>query len=377
MREFRIETPQADLDDLRDRLRRTRWPEPATVDGWTQGVPLDYLQELCAYWADGYDWRRCEAEINSRPQIRTVLDGGADDTVDVHALHVRSRHENALPLILTHGWPGSVVEYLGIIDDLVDPPDPADAFHVVVPSLPGFGFSGKPRMAGWGIERIATAWAQLMDRLGYDRYGAQGGDWGSMITAMLGTGAPENVVGIHLTMPLAEVPPDEERLPLSREEKKGMLDAKRFRRFGTGYSAEQSTRPQTVGYGLTDSPVGQCAWIVEKFWDWTDCAGYPENTVSRDRLLDNVMTYWLTGSAASSARLYWESYGKTRYDTVEVPTGATVFPHEMRRLPRHWLERRFTDLRMLNRPEVGGHFASLEQPEVLVDDIRAFFRMVR
>ena len=377
MREFRIETPQADLDDLRERLSRTRWPEPATVDGWTQGVPLDYARDLCEHWRRRYDWRRCEAEINRHPQLVTGLDGGADDTVDVHALHVRSRHPGALPLILTHGWPGSVVEYLGIIDELTDPPDPADAFHVVVPSIPGFGFSGKPTVAGWGIERIATAWAQLMDRLGYEHYGAQGGDWGSMITAMLGTGAPENVVGIHLTMPLAEVPPTAEREPLSKEEKAAMLDSKRFRRFGSGYAAEQSTRPQTVGYGHTDSPVGQCAWIVEKFWDWTDCAGRPDNAVGRDRLLDNVTMYWLTRSASSSARLYWESYGRNRYDTVEVPTGATVFPQEMRRLPRHWLERRFTDLRHLSYPKVGGHFASLEQPEILVDEIRTFFRMVR
>jgi pimeloyl-ACP methyl ester carboxylesterase len=377
VREFRIDVPQSDLDDLRDRLSRTRWPEPATVEGWTQGVPLDYLKRLCRYWADGYDWRRCEAEINRYPQLVTGLDGGADDIVDVHALHVPSRHPGALPLILSHGWPGSIVEYLGVIDALTDPPDPADAFHVVVPSLPGFGFSGKPTIPGWGVERIATAWAQLMDRLGYHRYGAQGGDWGSMITAALGTGAPENVVGIHLTMPLADAPPDQERQKLSPAEKAAVLDGKRFRRFGSGYSAEQSTRPQTLGYGLTDSPAGQCAWIVEKFWDWTDCAGDPQNTVRRDRLLDNVMLYWLTRSATSSARLYWESFGKGRRDVVEVPTGVTIFPHEMIRLPRHWLERRFVDLRHLSYPQAGGHFPALEQPEVFVDEVRAFFRLVR
>ena len=377
MRDFRIETPQADLDDLRERLLRTRWPDPSTVEGWTQGVPLDYVQDLCAYWANGYDWRRVEAQLNAYPQFVTGLDGGGDDSVDVHFLHVRSPHEDALPLILTHGWPGSIVEFLGVIDELTEPSDGADAFHLVIPSLPGYGYSGKPTTAGWGVERIATAWAQLMDRLGYERYGAAGGDWGSMITAALGTGMPEAVVGIHLTMPLAEAPPEEERQALTKTEKEARQDAKKFRRFGAGYSAEQSTRPQTLGYGLTDSPAGQCAWIIEKFWDWTDSAGPPENVISRDRLLDNVTLYWLTASATSSARLYWESYGKTRYDTVEVPTGAAIFPREMNRMPRSWLERRFVDLRRLTYPDSGGHFASMEQPEAFVDELRTFFRLVR
>jgi pimeloyl-ACP methyl ester carboxylesterase len=377
VRDFRIETPQADLDDLRERLLRTRWPDPSTVEGWTQGVPLDYVQDLCAYWANGYDWRRVEAQLNAYPQFVTGLDGGGDDSVDVHFLHVRSPHEDALPLILTHGWPGSVVEFLDVIDELTKPSDGADAFHLVIPSLPGYGYSGKPTTAGWGVERIATAWAQLMDRLGYERYGAAGGDWGSMITAALGTGMPEAVVGIHLTMPLAEAPPEDERQALTKSEKEARQDAEKFRRFGAGYSAEQSTRPQTLGYGLTDSPAGQCAWIIEKFWDWTDSAGPPENVISRDRLLDNVTLYWLTASATSSARLYWESYGKTRYDTVEVPTGAAIFPREMNRMPRSWLERRFVDLRRLTYPNSGGHFASMEQPETFVDELRTFFRMVR
>ncbi|MCW0216030.1 MAG: epoxide hydrolase [Pseudonocardia sp.] len=377
MRDFRIETPQADLDDLRERLHRTRWPDPSTVEGWTQGVPLDYLQDLCAYWADGYDWRRVEAELNAYPQFVTGLDGGGDDSCDVHYLHVRSPHEGALPLVLTHGWPGSIVEFLGVIDGLTKPSDPADAFHLVIPSLPGYGFSGKPRTSGWGVERIATAWAQLMDRLGYERYAAAGGDWGSMVTSALGTGMPEALVGIHLTMPLAEAPPEDERAPLTATEKKARQDVKTFARFGTGYSAEQSTRPQTLGYGLTDSPAGQCAWIIEKFWDWTDSAGPPENVISRDRLLDNVTLYWLTASATSSARLYWESYGKTRYDVVEVPTGAALFPREMNRMPRSWLERRYVDLRRLTYPDSGGHFASMEQPETFVDELRAFFRLVR
>jgi pimeloyl-ACP methyl ester carboxylesterase len=377
VREFRLDVPESELDDLRERLRRTRWPEPATVGGWGQGVPLHYARELCAYWENRYDWRRCEAEFNALPQFRTVLDGGGDDGVEVHLIHARSRHPNALPLLLTHGWPGSVVEFLGIVSALTDPPDPRDAFHVVVPSLPGFGFSAKPPVTGWGVERIATAWAQLMDRLGYERYGAHGGDWGSMISSALGTGAPENVVGIHLTMPLARRPDDIDDAELTPAERAGLADRRTFEARGTGYSAEQSTRPQTIGYGLVDSPSGQCAWVVEKFWDWTDCAGHPENVISRDRLLDNVMLYWLPGTGASSARIYWESYRRRRLDPVEVPTGVTLFPQELWRLPRRWLERRYTDLRHWSQPETGGHFAALEQPEVLVDELRTFFRMVR
>jgi epoxide hydrolase len=377
MREFRIEIPEPELDDLRERLARTRWPDPGTAPGWTQGVPLDYARELCDHWTRRYDWRRCEAEINAYPQFRTGLDGGGDDTVEVHLLHVRSPHRGALPLLLTHGWPGSIVEFLGIIPALIDPPDPADAFHVVIPSLPGYGFSGKPSVSGWGVERIATAWAQLMDRLGYDRYGAHGGDWGSMISTALGIGAPENVAGIHLTMPIAAPPPEDERQPLSPEEAQALTARENFLKVGTGYSREQATRPQTLGYGLADSPSGQCMWIVEKFWDWTDCAGHPENVISRDRLLDNVMFYWLPGTGASSARLYWESYDRRRTDEVPVPTGVTLFPQELIRLPRHWLERRYTDLRHWNEPAVGGHFAALEQPDVLVDELRTFFRKLR
>ena len=368
---FEIHISDEEIADLKRRLASTRWPDAETVDDWSQGIPLSYVKEVCEYWAGQYDWREREARLNRFPQFKTEIEG-----LDIHFIHVRSPEPDAQPLVVTHGWPGSIVEFLDVLPALTDPEDPADAFHVVVPTLPGFGFSGKPAVAGWGVERIAVAWAQLMDRLGYDRFAAQGGDWGSMITSALGTAAPEMLHGIHLTMALAPKPDDDDQ-PLTEQEKRDIAFSKDFERYGTGYSTEQRTRPQTIGYGLVDSPVAQCTWIVEKFWDWTDCAGRPENTIRRDRLLDNVMTYWLTGSAASSARLYWESYGKTRYDLVEVPTGATVFPHEMRRLPRHWLERRFTDLRMLNHPEVGGHFASMEQPEVLVDDIRTFFRMVR
>jgi pimeloyl-ACP methyl ester carboxylesterase len=373
---FRVDVPEAELKDLRERLARTRWPEPATAPGWEQGVPLPYVRELCAYWADGYDWRRFEAELNALPQFRTLLDGGGADTVDMHLLHVRSRHPDALPLLLTHGWPGSIVEFLDVLGALTDPPDPRDAFHVVAPSLPGYAFSGKPSTTGWGVERIAAAWAQLMARLGYDRYGAQGGDWGASITAALGTQEPVHLVGVHVTLPIVARPKDDDTVP-SETEQAALADRQVFEKTGTGYSRQQATRPQTLGYALLDSPAGQLAWIVEKFWAWTDCAGHPENVISRNRMLDNVMLYWLPGTGASSARLYWESYDRRRLDPVPVPAGATVFPRELFRPPRRWVERRFTDLRYWSEPTAGGHFASMEQPEVFVDEVRAFFRLVR
>ena len=375
MRPFRVEVPEDDLVDLRERLARTRWAEPATVGGWAQGVPLDYARDLCDYWRRRYDWRRCEAELNALPQFCTSLDGGGDDSVDVHLLHVRSRHADALPLLLTHGWPGSVVEFLDVVAALTDPLDPRDAFHLVIPSLPGYGFSGKPTAAGWGVERIAVAWAQLMDRLGYERYGAQGGDWGSVVTAALGSALPEALVGIHLTMPLALRP--EGGPGLSPADEKRLAAGAAFKKAGRAYAFEQATRPQTLGYGLVDSPAALCTWIVEKFWDWSECAGDPCNAIRRDRLLDDVMMYWLPATGASSIRLYWESYRRRRMDPVEVPTGVTQFPAEPIRLPRPWVESRFTDLRYWSEPPVGGHFASLEQPEVFVDEVRAFFRLVR
>jgi pimeloyl-ACP methyl ester carboxylesterase len=375
MRPFTVDVPESELDDLRERIARTRWPEAATVGGWTQGVPLEYARELVDYWAHRYDWRRCENELNALPQFVTRLDGGGDDSVGVHFIHRRSPHAGAMPLLLTHGWPGSVVEFLDIIEALTEPEDPADAFHVVAPSLPGYGWSGKPSINGWGVERIATAWAQLMDRLDYDRFAAAGGDWGSIITSALGTGAPEMLYGIHVTMPL--VGPPDDAPELTKAEKQALKATASFRKVGTGYSAEQSTRPQTLGYSLADSPVGQCMWITEKFWDWADCAGHPENAISRDRLLDNVMHYWLPNNGASSARLYWESYRGRNGDEVAVPTGITRFPQEIVRLPRSWVERRYTDIRSWTEATSGGHFASLEEPETYVDELRAFFRTLR
>jgi pimeloyl-ACP methyl ester carboxylesterase len=379
---FRVEVPDADLRDLRERLRRTRWPEAETVADWSQGVPLAYLRELCAYWADAYDWRATEARLNRLPQFRTELDG-----LGIHFLHVRSPHPDALPLVLTHGWPGSVVEFLKVIGPLTDPTahggDAADAFHVVCPSLPGYGFSDKPARPGWGVERIAAAWARLMARLGYARYGAQGGDWGTSISTSLAQQDPDHVAGIHLTPPLA--PPDPATLDdLTEAERAALASLEHAAEWDSGYSKEHATRPQTVGYGLVDSPAALCAWIVEKFWAWTDCHGHPENALTRDELLDNLMLYWLPGTGASAARLYWESIRQvnqwisgTVTDTVTVPTGCSIFPRELQRPSRRWAARRFLDIRHWNELDRGGHFAAFEQPELFVEEVRAFFRLVR
>jgi pimeloyl-ACP methyl ester carboxylesterase len=379
---FRIDVPEAQLEDLRARLRGARWPERETVDDWSQGVPLAYLRELCAYWDDEYDWRATEARLNALPQVRTTIDG-----LGIHCLHVRSPHTDALPLVITHGWPGSIVEFLDVIGPLTDPPahgaDAADAFHVVCPSLPGYGFSDKPARPGWGIERIAAAWAALMAELGYERYGAQGSDWGTSISATIAKQDAAHVVGIHLTPPLA--PPDPATLnDLTERERAALASIEHSAEWDSGYSREHATRPQTIGYALVDSPTALCAWIVEKFWAWTDCDGHPENALTRDQLLDNLMLYWLPRAGASSARLYWESMRQvnewisgTANDTIAVPTGCSIFPKELQRPSRRWAERRFLDIRYWNEPERGGHFPAFEQPELFVDEVRAFFQLVR
>ena len=379
---FRVEVPEARLHDLRERLARTRWPEPETVGDWSQGVPLAYLQELCRYWADGYDWRATEARLNRLPQFRTTLDG-----LGIHLLHVRSPIPGALPLVLTHGWPGSILEFLKVIGPLTDPTahggDPADAFHLVCPSLPGYGFSDKPAEPGWGVERIAAAWAVLMARLGYDRYGAQGSDWGTSVSTVLGQLDADHVVGIHLTPPLA--PPDPATLgDLTEAERSALAQLEQAEAWDSGYSKEHATRPQTIGYSLVDSPAGLCAWIVEKLWAWTDHDGDLERVLTRDELLDNVMLYWLPGTGASSARLYWQSSRQvnrwisgTVTDAVTVPTGCSIFPRELQRPSRRWAERRFLDIRWWNELDKGGHFAAFEQPELFVEEVRSFFRLVR
>jgi pimeloyl-ACP methyl ester carboxylesterase len=369
---FTLAVPEHQLDDLRDRLARTRWPERETVDDWSQGIPLAYVQDLCRYWADGYDWRRAEAALNAVGQFKTEIDG-----LGIHFLHARSPHEGALPLLLTHGWPGSVVEFLKVIGPLVDPPDPADAFHVVCPSLPGYGFSDKPAAAGWGVPRIADAWAELMRRLGYGRYGAQGGDWGAIVTARLGVADPEHLAGIHLNMAVLSQAAIEAAGEPTPEERAALEVIAEFRRTGDGYSRQQRTRPQTLGYGLVDSPAAQCAWIVEKFWAWTDCDGDPANVLTRDEMLDNVMLHWLPATGASSARLYWESSGARPDDPIEVPAGFSAFPKEIFPVSRRWLEYRLRDLRHYNVLDRGGHFAAFEQPALYVDELRTFFSGLR
>ena len=300
---FRIDVPQADLDDLKARLARTRWPDQLPGAGWDYGIPLDYVQELAGYWRTGYDWRVHEQTMNAFPQFTTAIDGQ-----NIHFLHVRSTERDALPLIITHGWPRSVVEFMEIIGPLTDPrahgADPADAFHLVIPSIPGFGFSGPTRDAGWDVGRIARAWDELMRRLGYPRYGAQGGDWGSSISRELGLVVPGHLIGVHLNMLFPRV--RDEPADLTDEERARLQAFRRFRSTGSGYYAIQSTRPQTLAYGLTDSPAGQLAWIAEKFGEWTD-DGLPDEAVGRDRLLTNVTLYWLTRTAGSSARLYYEA----------------------------------------------------------------------
>jgi pimeloyl-ACP methyl ester carboxylesterase len=373
---FRIAVGDDVLEDLKSRLRRTRWPEAELVDDWSQGAPLKWITEVCRYWEEDYDWRRREKLLNRFDQFTTEIDG-----LDIHLVHVRSPHPEAMPLIITHGWPGSIVEFHKVIEPLTNPTahggEARDAFHVVCPSLPGFGFSAKPRTTGWGVDRIARAWAVLMDRLGYPRYGAQGGDWGSAVTTSLGALDSAHCAGIHITLAMSSRPKVEgDPTP---EEARALGGIKHYADWDSGYSKQQSTRPQTVGYGLTDSPAGQAAWILEKFWAWTDCDGHPENILGRDELLDNVMLYWVTASAASSARLYWESFGPGRRPVhkVKIPTGVAVFPREIVIPVRRWMEDNYTDIRHWREMPKGGHFAAFEQPELFIDDVRTYFRILR
>lgn len=362
IRPFRIAVPDEEVADLRDRLSRTRWPDRECVSDWSQGVPLDYTRELAAYWAQDYDWREREARLNTFDQFVTEIDG-----LDIHFIHERSVNPDALPLVITHGWPGSIVEFAEVIEPLTQD------FHVVCPTLPGFGFSGKPTAAGWTVERIALAWDTLMTRLGYDHYGAQGGDWGAAVTTQIGRNGG-GCIGIHLNMPIAG--PTGDLSDPSPEERDALAAQHHYQQWEAGYSKQQSTRPQTLGYGLADSPAGQLAWIVEKLYAWSDCDGHPENVFSRDEMLDDVMLYWATNTGASSARLYWESFtafgggGK-----VQVPTGIARFPKEIFRPPRSWCEAAYTITHWTDMPR-GGHFAAFEQPELFVDDMRAFFASV-
>ncbi|RLQ23231.1 alpha/beta fold hydrolase [Seongchinamella sediminis] len=379
IRPFTLAIEDTALDDLRRRLDATRWPEAETCDSWDQGMPLDYSRELAAYWARDYDWRRCEKTLNSWPNYQTTI-----QDIDIHFIHRPSSHPHALPLIISHGWPGSVIEFSKIIDALAQPElhggDPADAFHVVAPSLPGFGFSGKSRGTGTGVEKIGRMWGELMARLGYERYVAQGGDWGSMITQSMGQTETTHCAGIHVNMPIVAPDPDtmDDLSPLEQS----ALDAMAFyNAHDSGYSRQQSTRPQTLAYGLADSPVGQMAWIVEKFYAWTDCekdgVKHPEHVLSKDELLDNVMLYWLNNCAASSARLYWESFNSPNLEPIAMPVGCSIFPCEIFRCSRRWAEKRFSQLIHWNELDQGGHFAAFEQPEVFVQELRNCFRQLR
>jgi microsomal epoxide hydrolase len=370
----RIAVPDAVLADLRERLARTRWPEAIPDAGWAYGADLDYLRELCDYWRTSYDWRRHEAAINAVPQFTAQVDG-----VDLRFMHVRGSGRAPFPLLLLHGWPGSIYEFFELLGPLSDPAahagDAADAFDLVIPELPGFGFGGRPREPGWGVTRIAAALDTLMhERLGYPAYGVQGGDWGGIIASKLASAHAERVTAIHLNM-LVAGPPEE---PDERDA--AALEHVRVReRDETGYSRVQRSKPDALTVAQSDSPAGLAAWIVEKFRAWSDCDGDVERAFSRDTLLTNLMFYWAPNAAPSAARIYYESVrdrAGRQYPRIEVPTGVASFPKEPWRVPRHWAEPRYTITHWTDMPR-GGHFAALEQPELLLADVRAFFRSVR
>ncbi|WP_459644605.1 epoxide hydrolase family protein [Kineococcus sp. NUM-3379] len=373
-----IRVPDSELENLRARLSATRWPDAATAAG--QGPELQRLRALCDYWADGYDWRRCEADLDALGSSRTVLDG-----LGIHFLHVRSAEPGARPLLLCHGWPGSVLEFRRMIGPLTDPVAhggrAADAFHVVVPSMPGFGFSDKPTTAGWGVARTADAWITLMRRLGYDGWFAQGGDWGAAVVDAIGRRPGSGCVGLHFNMPLVFPTPQELR-EATPEEQRMAARAQEYATSQDAYSREQSTRPQTIGYSLADSPVGLAAWIYTLFEDVADHDGSPEDVVDRDEILDDIMMYWLPNAGASAARLYWEARqeqaaGRGTPQPGPTPAGFSIFPAEAVQASRRWVERRYATVLHHARLERGGHFAALEQPEVLTEEIRATFRALR
>jgi pimeloyl-ACP methyl ester carboxylesterase len=388
IRTFRIDTPEAQLTDLRKRIGNTRWPEKETVADASQGVQLATIQALAHYWATDYDWRKCEAKLNSYPQFVTQIDG-----LDIHFIHVRSNHENALPLIVTHGWPGSVIELLKIVDQLTNPTahggNAEDAFDVVIPSLPGFGFSGKPTETGWGPERIACAWTTLMTRLGYTRFVAQGGDWGAMVTDVMGTQAPPELLGIHLNWVFA-VPPEIDQaiqtgkpLPsdLSPDEQRACEQLAFFYKTGVGYALEMANRPQTL-YGLEDSPIGLASFLLDH-----DARSYDMITrvfegksegLTRDDVVDNITLYWLTNTALSSARIYWENkFGFFGPKGVTIPVAVSAFPDEVCTIPRSWAEKAYPGLIYYNKLDKGGHFAAWEQPEVFTSELRTAFKSLR
>jgi len=377
---FRIAVPDAELADLRERLARTRFPAEMPGSGWGYGTDVGYMRELVAYWRDRFDWRAQEAAFNRLPQFRAKVGG-----LGIHLVHVRGKGPKPLPLVITHGWPGSVFEFTKILGPLTDPAahggDPADAFDVVCPSMPGYGFSDPAVEPGMDPEKIAALWVELMHGLGYRRFGAQGGDWGSMVTTYLGFRHPESVLGIHLNMVVAFPPNPANPLEGAEEsDMAGLMETAQFLKEETGYQQIQGTKPQTLSFGLTDSPAGLAAWIVEKFRTWSDCGGDVERRFTKDELLTNVMFYWATASANSSCRLYCESMRAGKFPPqgfrVDVPTGCAIFPREIIRPPRAWAEKLY-DVRRWTRFPAGGHFAAMEEPASLVEDVRAFFRPLR
>ncbi len=375
---FSISLAQAAIDDLKRRLASTRYPERETVGDWTQGVPLDKARSLIEYWRDRYDWRRFEARANSFPHFRTRIDG-----IGIHFIHARSSHANALPIIFTHGWPGSFVEFLDIIGPLTEPTrfggSADDAFHVVVPSLPGFAFSDKPSETGWDVERIAKAWATLMERLGYQRWVAQGGDWGSGVTHTLAHLRPPGLIAAHVNWPFV-FPPKQPENPAPAE-KRAFERAAWFLGEQSGYFREQSTRPQTIGYAVADSAAGQALWIYEKFQAWTDNHGNPEDALSLDAMLDDISLYWFTNTAASSARIYWENTQRGRASfsqgRIELPMAASIFPREIFCPPKEWAQALWPNLFYWNELDKGGHFAAFEQPKLFAAEMRNAFRSQR
>jgi pimeloyl-ACP methyl ester carboxylesterase len=371
---FKLAIPQSELDDLHRRIDMTRWPDKEGVDDWSQGAPLRYVKDLVAYWRHEYDWRRCEAQLNAWGQYKTEIDG-----VGIHFLHIRSTEPDALPLIMTHGWPGSVIEFNKVIGPLTNPVahggSAKDAFHLILPSLPGYGFSDRTTRAGWRVERISKAWIELMNRLSYGkRWAAQGGDWGCAVTSVIGQNAPSGLVGIHLNVPFL-IPPTSG--DFDAEEIRALADREQYERRLMGYALQQSTQPQTLGYALNDSPVGQAAWIYQRFWDWCEQQTRPEDLFSRDDLLDNIMLYWLNGTAASSARLYWESFNNLPFGEVKVPAGISIFPFETHRASKRWCEAAFPKLIYFGKPGRGGHFAAFEQPAMFTDELRKSFASLR